>query len=215
MAKISLTELQIEFLEKFFAHENRFFLTGGAALAGFYLHHRQTEDVDLFTLEDEIEDGFRLVKKVAREMGASVEPLQTSPDFRRLLLARGESAIVVDLIHERVYQIDRDKNVINGIRVDTTEEILANKLCALLSRSEVRDLVDVRALELAGNPIASALAAAAKKDTGFTPAQLAWVLKQIKFGDELIPPGEVSRIELQNYLKNLITRLSRLAFPIP
>lgn len=213
MANVTLNELQKEFLERFFKHDSRFFLTGGAALVGFYLHHRQTDDVDLFTLENEIERGFRLVNEVAREMGASVESLQTSPDFRRLLLLRGERAIVVDLVHEYVYQIDRDKSVINGIRLDTPEEILANKLCALLSRSEIRDLVDVRALEIAGNSIESALDAAAQKDTGFTPAQLAWVLSEIRFGNDLIPPGDVTRIELQDYLKDLLTRLSRLAFP--
>lgn len=213
MSNITLNELQKEFLERFFAHENRFFLTGGAALVGFYLNHRQTEDIDLFTLEDEVERGFALVNEVAREMGADVESLQTSPDFRRLLLTRGGSAIIVDLVHEYVYQLDQDKRIVRGIRLDSPEEILANKLCALLSRSEVRGLVDVRALELAGNSIELALDAAAKKDSGLTPAQLAWVLSEVTFGDDLVPPGNVSRIELQDYLNDLLTRLSRMAFP--
>lgn len=213
MTNTTLNELQKEFLERFFARDNRFFLTGGAALVGYYLHHRNTEDIDLFTLEDEIERGFALVNEVAREVSGEVESVQTSPDFRRLLLRRGESAIVVDLVREYVYQIDRDKRTIGGITIDTPEEILANKLCALLSRSEVRDLVDVRALEFAGNSIESAVDAATKKDTGFTPAQLAWVLSEVRFGDDLVPPGNVSRIELQDYLKDLLTRLSRMAFP--
>lgn len=213
MNNTTLNELQKEFLERFFARDNRFFLTGGAALVGFYLHHRNTEDIDLFTLEDEIERGFALVNEVARDMGAEVEPIQTSPDFRRLLLRRGDSAVVVDLVHEYAFQVDREKHNVGAIRIDTPDEILANKLCALLSRSEVRDLVDVRTLELAGNSIESAIDAAAKKDTGFTPAQLAWVLSEVRFGDDLVPPGNVSRIELQDYLKDLVTRLSRLAFP--
>lgn len=213
MASTTLNELQKEFLEKFFSHENRFFLSGGAALVGFYLHHRQTQDIDLFTLEDEIESGFTLANEIAREMGGNIESLQTSPDFRRLLLSRGESAIVVDLVHEYVYQIDHDKRIVGGIRIDTPEEILANKLCALLSRSEVRDLVDVRALEMTGFSIAAAVNAASKKDSGFTPAQLAWVLSEIRFGEDLVPPGNVSLNELQAYLKDLLARLSRMAFP--
>lgn len=214
MANNTLNELQKEFLERFFAHENRFYLTGGAALVGYYLHHRQTEDVDLFTLENDIESGFALANQVAREMGAETESLQTSPDFRRLLLRRGESAIVVDLVHEYVFQIDRAKRVVNGIRLDTPDEILANKLCALLSRSEIRDLVDVRALEMAGYSVDSAIDAAAKKDSGFTPAQLAWVLSEIRFGEDLVPPGDVSRTALQNYLKELLAKLLRMAFPV-
>jgi predicted nucleotidyltransferase component of viral defense system len=37
-----------------------------------------------------------------------------------------------------------------GIRVDPAEEIMANKLCTLLARAEVRDVIDLRALEGAG-----------------------------------------------------------------
>lgn len=127
-----------------------FFLSGGAALVGFYFGHRATHNLDLVTLENEIENGFQLVNEVAKELNASVESIQTSPDFRRLLVNRESEAIVVDLVREYVFQIEREKPIINGIRVDSPEEILANKLCALLSRSEIRDLVDVRELENAG-----------------------------------------------------------------
>jgi hypothetical protein len=46
----SLTPLQRDLLDAFFARERRFFLTGGAALAGFYFGHRTTDDLDFFTL---------------------------------------------------------------------------------------------------------------------------------------------------------------------
>jgi predicted nucleotidyltransferase component of viral defense system len=209
----ALNNLQKDFLWEFFKRENRFFLSGGAALVGFYFGHRETHDLDLFTLENEIENGFRLVNEVAKELNASVESIQTSPDFRRLLIRRETEAIVIDLVREYVFQISPEKPVINGIRVDSPEEILANKLCALLSRSEIRDLVDVRELEKAGFNLKDALSAAQRKDTGLTAAQLAWVLNQIKFGDDAIPPGDVSVIELRGYLDDLIARLKRLAFP--
>lgn len=213
MEKSTLNTLQNEFLLEFFSRENRFYLTGGAALAGFYLGHRKTNDLDLFTLENEIESGFALVREVARTLGAVIEPIQTAPDFRRILVKRGEEGIVVDLIREYVFQLERQKREINGIRIDSPEEILANKLCALLSRSEIRDLVDVRELEKAGLDLEKALTAAQKKDTGLTPAQLAWVVAQITFGDDLVPPGDVSVSELKDYVLDLTTRLKRLAFP--
>jgi hypothetical protein len=191
----------------------RFFLTGGAALVGFYLKHRETHDLDLFTLEDVMTDGASAASEVARELGGTLEALQTSPDFRRLLLRRGAESIVIDLVHEYVAQAITEKPVINGIRIDPPQEILANKLCALLSRSEIRDLVDVRALELAGYRMEDALDAAAAKDKGLTPAQLGWVLSQSKFSDDLIPPGGVSLKELRLYLSELIVRLARQAFP--
>jgi predicted nucleotidyltransferase component of viral defense system len=213
LAKAGLSNLQNDFLREFFGRENRFYLTGGAALVGFYLGHRETNDLDLFTLENEIENGFGTVRDAARALGASVEAIQTAPDFRRLLVKRGDEAVVVDLVREYVFQLELEKREINGIRIDSPEEILANKLCALLSRSEIRDLVDVRELENAGFKIEDALSVAQKKDTGLTAAQLAWVLNQIKFGDDLIPQGNVSIIELRDYLDDLISRLNRLAFP--
>ncbi len=213
LAKSTLNNLQNDFLHEFFSRENRFYLTGGAALAGFYLGHRETNDLDLFTLENEIENGFAIVRDVARGLGATTEPIQTAPDFRRLLVKRGDEAIVVDLIREYVFQLESEKREIKGIRIDSPDEILANKLCALLSRSELRDLVDVRELEKAGFDLENALLAAQQKDTGLTPAQLAWVLNQIKFGDNLNPPGNVSVTELRDYVLDLTTRLKRLAFP--
>lgn len=213
MTKAGLSNLQNDFLREFFGRENRFYLTGGAALVGFYLGHRETNDLDLFTLENEIENGFAIVKDVARALKASVEAIQTAPDFRRVLVTRGDEAILVDLVREYVFQLQPLKREINGIRVDSPEEILANKLCALLSRSEIRDLVDVRELEKAGFKIEDALSVAQRKDSGLTAAQLAWVLSHIKFGDDLTPPGDVPVSELRNYLDDLTARLKRLAFP--
>ncbi len=213
MDNYKLSSLQWDFLRAFFQREHRFFLTGGAALVGFHLGHRETHDLDLFTLEDVMTEGFAAVSEVAQQFGASIESLQTSPDFRRLLLRRAEEAIIIDLVRERVAQAQTEKLSFGEIRVDPPAEILANKLCALLSRSEIRDLVDVRALESLGYRVEDALSAASQKDRGLTAAQLSWVLSQIELGDDLIPPGNVSRSELQVYLTALVERLARIAFP--
>jgi hypothetical protein len=208
-----LGRLQEDFLAAFFRREKRFFLTGGAALAGFHLAHRETHDLDLFVLEDVLDEGVAEVAEVARELGAITESILTSPDFRRLLMARGNETVLIDLVRDRVPQLIVQKPVIRGIRVDPPEEILANKLCALLARAEIRDLVDVRALEMAGYRVENALSGAATKDAGLTPGQLSWVLGQVRLGEDLAPPGGVSRQDLHDYLENLIDRLARLAFP--
>jgi len=213
LANSSLNALQEDFLKAFFARENSFFLSGGAALVGFYFGHRETHDLDLFTLENDIEKGFRLTNEVATELQATVESIQTSPDFRRLLVKRNDKSIVVDLIREYVFQVAPEKPFINHIRVDTAEEIFANKLCALLSRSEIRDLVDIRQLENAGFSFNDALTSAQKKDSGMTAAQLAWVLNQIKFSDDTDLPGNISVNELRIYLSDLIDKLRILAKP--
>jgi predicted nucleotidyltransferase component of viral defense system len=63
------------------------------------------------------------------------------------VLTRAGESVVVDLIWERVVQAHPEKPEIAGIRVDPIEEILANTLTTVLSRSEERDLVDLFFLE--------------------------------------------------------------------
>ena len=208
-----LTPLQWDLLEAFFQRESHFFLTGGAALAGYHLGHRETADLDLFTTADLLTDGDAALQAAVQAIGASMEGIQTSPDFRRRLVRRGAEAIVVDLVHERAPQGDQPKIEFGAVRVDPPNEILANKLCALLSRAEIRDIVDVLALEAAGHRAEEALSLAMRKDGGLTPGQLAWVLSQITIGDDAAIPGGLSVTEVRAFLADLIGRLSRLAFP--
>lgn len=57
MVASRLSPFQREVLEAFFCKENRFFLTGGGALVGFHLGHRETDDLDLFATDDLIDAG--------------------------------------------------------------------------------------------------------------------------------------------------------------
>lgn len=208
-----LSPFQRAVLEGFFRRAPGFYLTGGAALAGFHLGHRRTEDLDLFTTEDVLDTGELALQEVATELGANLTRLQTSPDFRRRLLRREAEGLVVDLVRERAAGGQRPKLVQGGVRLDSPEEIFANKLCALLSRSELRDLVDVRALEETGVQLEPALHEAAAKDASVTPGQLAWVLSQVTIGDDARIPGGGNATELRAYLSQLVARLSRLAAP--
>ena len=156
-------------------------LTAGAALAGVHLGHRVTRDLDLFWR------GLRDLGSIPRQVesalvaeGLSAEPVQTSPPFCRLRVSEGKETCFVDLVAEPVPALEAPAQLrVQGvsIAVDTAHEILVNKLCALLSRSELRDLVDVRALLDSGEDLRRALADAPRKDSGFSPLTLAWVLK--------------------------------------
>ena len=68
-----LDSLQQEVLKTFFRYENRFFLTGGAALAAFHLQHRTTKDLDFFAVEDCMEAGTAALAAVARDIGGALE----------------------------------------------------------------------------------------------------------------------------------------------
>lgn len=210
-----LTRLQAELLTAFFQREQRFYLTGGGALVGYHLGHRETHDLDLFTLSEAMDDGFRALRDAARSLGASVQEVRTAPEFRRVLIARQGESVIVDLVVEHAEQIHAEKPTHGLVRVDPADEIFANKLCTLLGRSEIRDLIDVRALEALGLSLEDGLAAGMKKDGGLTPAQLAWVLSQITIGEEAALPGGVAPAELREYLSGLVDRLARLAHPSP
>jgi predicted nucleotidyltransferase component of viral defense system len=213
LALPGLDRFQEEVLTAFFQRQGGFFLTGGAALAGFYLNHRSTKDLDLFTTEDRLDEGEQVLADVARGAGAKLERIQSSSTFRRFLLTRGTESLIVDLVRDTAPQIDDVKTTIGGIWVDSKQEIMANKLCTLLSRAELRDIVDVRALEGAGLTVEDHIALAAQKDGGLTPGQLAWVLSQIEIGDDAVPPGGASVEDLRLYVERLIQRLTALAFP--
>jgi hypothetical protein len=60
--------------------------------------------------------------------------------------------------------------------------------------------------------LTEALVAGECKDSGLTPAQLAWVLSQITIGEADLPGG-VGPAELREYLDGLVDRLARLARP--
>lgn len=96
--------------------------------------------------------------------------------------------------------------------LDPVREILANKLCALVGRSEIKDLVDLRALLGSGGDLDSGLVDAERKDGSADPATLAWVLADLRIGPEARVPGGVEPASLEAFRIDLVARLRRMAF---
>ncbi|MBW2029632.1 MAG: nucleotidyl transferase AbiEii/AbiGii toxin family protein [Deltaproteobacteria bacterium] len=117
-----------------------FFITGGTALSVFYLHHRSSEDLDLFTINysklDDIDEAF---KRTFRE---DLILIQSSTEFYSYLI----KGVKVDVVFDPLSQ-DEERAMVNllsggEILVDTLENIASNKLCAIASRFEEKDLID-------------------------------------------------------------------------
>jgi hypothetical protein len=136
-----------------------------------------------------------------------------APGFKRLVLTRGDEGLVIDLVKDVSPQLHRDKLERNNIVIDPADEILANKLTALVGRAEERDLVDVMFLENAGFTVEAGLPVALSKDGGCTPATLAWLLSEISISDDVHLPANVPPTEMRAYLAELINRLLALAAP--
>lgn len=176
-----LTDAQRDALDVLAGLKPPFSLTGGAALAAVYLGHRATRDLDLFF--HDVEALGRLPDEAVhllREGGFDPRIQERFATFTRILARREGEVVVVDLVADPVPTLEPPVEQRIGrelVHVDTLREIMANKLCALLGRSELRDLVDLRALLDRGHALPPALHDASQKDSGFSPLQLAWALR--------------------------------------
>ncbi len=183
-----LTPLQRDLARAFFdVAPPGWFLTGGAALAGWWLGHRTTQDLDLFAERGELADGDRALRAAAARLGATVTLLTRTTDFARALVTRPGEEVLVDLVRDRVPALEA-KVVIDGVRLDSPREIAANKLNALADRAEPRDLVDLRAL-LASRSLDDVLADGARKSLACEPATLAWILSTSPWSAAAVPEG--------------------------
>ena len=211
-----LTDLQAEVLEAFAGCEDAW-LTGGAALSGFHLGHRLSHDLDLFTQDPEALPQLRArLASWASLNGASLQVLRRFPGFERLLVVRDSEQTLVDLVLEQTHQVVplEHKPLVNGLRVDPCEEIRANKLSALLGRSETKDLLDLYALARKGLEPLAGLAAARLKDGGLDPATLAWVLSSLRIDLEgLLLLEPVDQVDLQAFRDQLVESLQQQAWP--
>ena len=218
-ARSTLSPLQTRVLEVLAPIAPPWALTGGAALAGFHLGHRTTRDLDLFwhgastlgTVRDDVET---LLKRA----GILVERIQSAESFHRLRVTDGEEAVLVDLVAEPTAPVEKPSEMAVGasrIRVDGMHEILVNTLCTLLSRAELRDLIDVRALLDAGGDFPRALADAPRKDGGFSPLTLAWLMRDLPLESMSTADGRSaeSAKDLVAFRDRLVKRLLELSRP--
>jgi hypothetical protein len=214
-----LTALQRRILGVLAGITPRWTLTGGGALAGVHLGHRETRDLDLFW-RNRTELGTLVADatSILRAAGLDIHVLRTAPAFSELRVSDGRDTCIVDLVAEPFAAIESpEQAVVEGaaISVDSKHEILASKLATLLERSEARDLVDLKALLDAGGDLHAGLRDAPKKDAGFSPLTLAWVLKDFDPRPALKALGWGAREteELVSFRQWLISRLTASAVP--
>jgi hypothetical protein len=178
-----LSELQVRVLEALADLQPPWTLSGGGALAGFHTGHRGTRDLDLFFQgRRALEGSADQVRARLENAGLRVTALQTAPAFARFDVQDGSTSVVVDLVADPVPLAEAPRLHRVGeveILVDTPHQLLVNKLCALLSRSELRDLLDVQVLLAEGGLLERALADAPGQDAGFSPLTLAWTLRAL------------------------------------
>lgn len=142
-----LTKRQLALLEaiqKIPALSGNFYLTGGTALAAFYLHHRYSEDLDFFS-EHEIDllplnTFFTLYKK---ESGITLIDFQQSFNRNLFFLHFPDKEILkTEFTYFPFPRIIPEKQK-DGLNIDSALDIAVNKLFTIYQRSAARDYIDL------------------------------------------------------------------------
>lgn len=120
--------------------QRSFFLTGGTALSVFYLSHRISNDIDLFTIDNFDFSAFSFILKIKWSSEFSV--IKESGSFISSIIGD----VKVDFVHdplslkEKRPKIHLEHNAV--IQVDSIRNIVSNKLCTIVSRTEPKDFID-------------------------------------------------------------------------
>lgn len=148
MAEI-LTPTQINLLKaigKESAFTEHFYLSGGTALAGFYLHHRYSEDLDFFSMEEVDPMPISIFfKRPKNELGITGVTSETKMNRNLFFLTIGKEEVKTEFTYFPFTQIDPPQKEF-GIFIDSPKDIAVNKLFTIYQRSTARDYIDLYCL---------------------------------------------------------------------
>ena len=135
-----LYPLQDNILKIVDALETPFYLTGGTALSRCYLHHRYSDDLDFFVNNEP--NFLPLVERIIASFKQqhAVEIIMKSDAYVSL---RVQKILKIDFVNDVAFRYGKVEKTMLFSRVDNLENILSNKLSALISRDEPKDVVDI------------------------------------------------------------------------
>ena len=122
--------------------KDKFYWTGGTALAHLYLHHRRSHDLDFFSDNSFTYNqiiGF--VRQLKKELNLPFIEEKKIYDRREFLLHNRERLRLEFVYYPHPGLKARRK--INHIFVDSLDDIAANKLMAHFDRNDPKDLFDL------------------------------------------------------------------------
>jgi len=187
---------------------------GATALSLFYLHHRRSDDIDLFLERMPSAGDETAAARAILSVGLGVE--SRSFDVRRTLaVLDGEREIGHVNIAYYPYEPIAKRTTWQGLRVESLLDMTVNKLQALLTRTRERDFVDIYFLLREGpeRDLDRLLAyVRAKFEVGPAPATLAEKLLAVERLTELPEMiRKVSKRELATFFEELARKLVRRA----
>jgi hypothetical protein len=175
----TLYPLQDQVLGLIHQVDTGFYLTGGTAASRGYLNHRFSDDLDLF-VNDDSHFGLwaeRMIQALLQVQAGDVTVGLREERFVRLTFTQRDVALKIEMINDVPAHVGAiHEHPVLG-RLDSAENILANKITALIDREEPKDLADIwgfcRQMNLS---LAEAITGAQSKAAGVFPADLARLL---------------------------------------
>jgi hypothetical protein len=188
-----------------------FYLTGGTALAEFYLGHRRSYDLDIFTAEEGLVLPFsRIAEEELKKKKFSIEVIRRFTSFVEFELTEKDERTKLQFAYDSPFRFDKPVGSDIGIKVNAYKDIIVDKLLAFFGRAEPRDAVDLFFI-LKKENVWELTELAGKKDPGFDLYWLAVALEKIRdFPDDIIrwPVEMIAEIKVED-LKDIFYRLSR------
>lgn len=146
MGKEILEEKQVRFLKVIKSHPDltgQVYLTGGTALAAFYLNHRKSEDLDFFSEEEisplAVETFF---KKYKSEIGFKKFEFQKSFNRNLFFLDFDDGSLKTEFTYFPFPPIEKGGKD-GELRIDSLKDIAVNKVFTIAQQVRARDFVDV------------------------------------------------------------------------
>jgi hypothetical protein len=164
-----LSGFQSTFLH-FFARlpdQERFYLTGDTALAEYYLGHRLSYDLDLFTSEADLIVPFSYrLEQAAQSDGMQVVVVRRFASFVEFQISQGEDQLKIDLALDVSFRFAPTELSDTGVWVNDFQDIQTYKSLAFFGRAEPRDAINLYFL-LQRTKFEELTNLAHQKDSGF------------------------------------------------
>ncbi len=121
----------------------KFYFSGGTALAEYYLYHRLSVDLDFFTTTDiDIRSVRNFVTALSTELQAKKIEYTRTHDRHLFFLKFGKEDLKLEFTNYPFVRLGR-RIKREGVLVDSLRDLSANKLMALLDRFDPKDFVDI------------------------------------------------------------------------
>ncbi|MBT5935155.1 nucleotidyl transferase AbiEii/AbiGii toxin family protein [Sulfurimonas sp.] len=201
-----LYSLQDKVLAVIFQEQSEFYLTGGTCLSRFYIEKRYSDDLDFFTNQSpRYSFEIKKIKKALEENFQLTTEVQ-SKDFTRFKV---DGLLQLDFVNDISF---RYKDVVvdeNNYLLDNIENILSNKITAVIGRDNPKDIFDIYLIYKFYSFEWKEILDAAHEKAGFSNEEL--IIRLKSFPKELL--HEIKIID-RNFLNDFDIEFPKIIYEI-